>query len=227
MNPIERERQAERRSARRAGDRDRPGRRITKRDSRYQKPASAGRASRSAARRQPLRREGVDPRPEHGEQRRQHDERERRPRSARRSCPRSPSSTGSAAGTQQRGDCRGDRERAVEDRPARGLQRATQRRRRRTRIPRPPRGAGDDEQAVVDRQAEPEAGDEVEREDGEVGELATIRSAKNVPTIASPPSSGGSSAATRQRKNSSESKKMNGNASSSARARSWPTCALT
>ncbi len=60
--------------------------------------------------------------------------------------------------------------------------------------------------------------------------LATIRSAKNVMTIASPPSSGGSSAATSERKNSSESKKMNGNASSSARARSRLTwvfaCAL-
>ena len=56
--------------------------------------------------------------------------------------------------------------------------------------------------------------------------LATIRSARNVVTIASPPSSGGSSAATSERKNSSESRKMNGNASSSACARSWPTCVL-
>jgi hypothetical protein len=44
-----------------------------------------------------------------------------------------------------------------------------------------------------------------------------------VTTIASPPSSGGSSAATSERKNSSDSRKMNGNASSSARARSWLT----
>jgi len=54
--------------------------------------------------------------------------------------------------------------------------------------------------------------------------LEMIRSAKNVATIATPPSSGGSRAATSERKNSSESRKMNGNASSSARARSWPTC---
>ena len=56
--------------------------------------------------------------------------------------------------------------------------------------------------------------------------LETIRNAKNVARIARPPSSGGSSEATSERKNSSESRKMNGNASSSARARSLLTCVL-
>ena len=50
--------------------------------------------------------------------------------------------------------------------------------------------------------------------------LETIRNAKKVARIARPPSSGGSSDATSERKNSRESRKMNGNASSSARARS-------
>ena len=45
--------------------------------------------------------------------------------------------------------------------------------------------------------------------------------------IARPPRSGGSSEATSERKNSSESRKMIGNANSSARARSLPTCLLT
>ena len=48
-----------------------------------------------------------------------------------------------------------------------------------------------------------------------------------MPRIASPPSSGGSSDATTDRKKISESRKMNGNASSSAWARSWPTCVFT
>jgi hypothetical protein len=56
--------------------------------------------------------------------------------------------------------------------------------------------------------------------------FATIRSAKNVARIARPPSSGGSSAATSERKNSSDSRKMNGNASSSACARSLLTWVL-
>ena len=56
---------------------------------------------------------------------------------------------------------------------------------------------------------------------------ATIRRARNVHRIASPPSKGGSSAATSERKNSSESRKTNGNASNSERARSWLTCVLT
>jgi hypothetical protein len=53
--------------------------------------------------------------------------------------------------------------------------------------------------------------------------LETIRSANSVATIASAPSNGGIREATSERKNSSESKKMNGNASSSACARSLPT----
>ena len=57
--------------------------------------------------------------------------------------------------------------------------------------------------------------------------LETIRRAKKVRRIARPPSSGGSSEATSERKNSSESRKMIGNANSSARARSLPTCVLT
>ena len=48
-----------------------------------------------------------------------------------------------------------------------------------------------------------------------------------MPRIASPPSSGGSSAATSERKKRSESRKMNGNASSSACAKSLPTCVFT
>ena len=48
-----------------------------------------------------------------------------------------------------------------------------------------------------------------------------------MPRIARPPSSGGSSDATSERKNTSESRKMNGNASSSACARSLPTCVST
>ena len=48
-----------------------------------------------------------------------------------------------------------------------------------------------------------------------------------MPRIASPPSSGGSSDATTERKKMSESRKMNGNASSSACAKSLPTCVFT
>jgi hypothetical protein len=57
--------------------------------------------------------------------------------------------------------------------------------------------------------------------------LETIRSAKKVRRIARTPRKGGSSEATSERKNSSESRKMIGNANSSARARSLPTCVLT
>ena len=57
--------------------------------------------------------------------------------------------------------------------------------------------------------------------------LETIRSAKNVVRIARTPRNGGSNEAMSERKKSSESRKMNGNANTSARARSLPTCVLT
>jgi len=83
-----------------------------------------------------------------------------------------------------------------------------------------PRGSRDHEQAVVDREPEPDAGHEVQARRSTGGDVVI-----NDPqrpervTIDSPPIIGGSNAATPLRKISSESRKSNGNRASSARAR--------
>ena len=78
VNLIARKGMPEHDQQRGAGGRDRPGRRITKRESRYQKPAASSRASRSARRWRKLRRERVHARRRGASDRRQHDERHRR-----------------------------------------------------------------------------------------------------------------------------------------------------
>ena len=128
---------------------------------------------------------------------------------------------------EQAGHRRGDGERAEDD----GAARAAHRRGERLRPVPVPRGllapARDDEQRVVDREAEPEPGDEVEREDRERCTSTAIRSPRNVSAIAPAPTSGGRNAATRPRKTQNESRRTSGNAISSARRRSRWIAAVT
>ena len=117
-----------------------------------------------------LRGERVDPRPEQGEDRRQDDKR-------KGGCDQRDERAGDPHRAKEqlredreRRDRGGDRERAEHDRPARGRERAAQR----VDAEAVDGGflavAGDHEQAVVDREPEPEAGHHVEREHRQVGE---------------------------------------------------------
>ena len=142
------------------------GRRITKRESRYQKPASVGRRVALGAALEEARRERVDPRAEHAQDRRQDDQRDRGGEQ-RHQRPADPHRVEEALREdEQRGERRGDGERGEEDRAPRGPHRRPE------RLPalRPAPGsevdasprdllavAGDDEEAVVDRQPEAEA----------------------------------------------------------------------
>ena len=113
--------------ARRWRSRSAPGRRITNRDSRYQAPLCGGPRVAVGGALQPLRRERVDARAEHGQQRREHEQRERRreQRDERAGDPHRVQEP--LREDRQRRDRGGDRDRAEQDRPPGGLQRAAER----------------------------------------------------------------------------------------------------
>ena len=148
------------------------GRRITKRESRYQKPASSGRASASARRRRKRGRERVDAGAQQRQHGGQHGERDRRGEQ-RHDAAAEPHRVEEALREDEQGEeRRGDGQRGEEDGAAGGRQGAPHRGQAGTVLGDLLAVAGDDEEAVVDRQPEPEAGGQVEREDRDRADLA-------------------------------------------------------
>ena len=116
--------------------------------------------------------ERVDPLAEQREHRRQHDQRDRGG-DQRDQRPADPHRVEEALREdEQRGERPGDGQGAEQDRPPGGLHRPPHRRQPRSRAGDLLAVARDHEQAVVDRQAEPEAGDQVEGEDRDRAHLA-------------------------------------------------------
>ena len=192
-------------------------------------PAAALVGSRGALGR-PLptgRRECVHPRAEQCEERGQHRQRDE----ARERSDDQPSDRHRAQEAEredeQRAERGGDGDRTERDRAAGRLHRHPQRLCARPVAHELLPIARHEQQAVVDREAEPRAGDEVEREDGDRRHAVDDADQREREHDQSPPASIGSAAATTPRKTQSASRKSSGNAISSARKRSCSDCDRT
>ena len=129
------------------------GRRITKRERRYQKPLSSGRASASARRCRKRGAQGVDAGAEQGQHRGQHGQRDQRREQRHQRAAEAHRVEEALREDEQRGERGGDGQRGEEDGAAGGRQHAPHRRQARPVLGDLLAVAGDDEEAVVDRQA--------------------------------------------------------------------------
>ena len=148
------------------------GRRMTKRESRYQKPLSVGPRVGVGAALQEGGRAGVDARAEQGEDRGQDGQRDQRREEDDQGAAEPHRVEEALREDEQRGERRGDGEGGEEDGAAGGRQHPAHRRRAGPGAGDLLAVAGDDEEAVVDRQAEAERRGQVEGEDGDRGEFA-------------------------------------------------------